>query len=161
VLQRSGSQRRSRGGVGRRPIPGLRAPPWLERLEGRTLLTFLPAVHHNTVANPVGVAAADFNAGGLPDLAVTLDTGDAVGVRLNDGAGDFPTQVGFPVGRRPLDIAAADFNADGVLDLAVSGESDTVSVLLGNGDGTFQNAAQYGGVFSPSGLAAGDLTGDG
>src|SRR5207253_4986851 len=48
------------------------------------------------------------------------------------------------VGRNPTSVTAGDFNGDGKLDLAVTNEgSNNVSVLLGNGDGTFQAAAEY------------------
>ena len=42
------------------------------------------------------------------------------------------------MGKHPFDIVAADFNGDGKMDLAVSDKgSNKVSVLMGNGDGTF------------------------
>ena len=57
---------------------------------------------------------------------------------------------------------AADFNGDGRTDLAVanSGTND-VSVLLSNGDGTFQNQVRYAVGDYPIALVAGDFTGDG
>ena len=60
-------------------------------------------------------------------------------------------------------IVAGDFTGDGHLDLAVAnGGSDTVSVLLGNGDGTFQPQVTYavGGRAADS-IVAGDFRGDG
>jgi len=55
-----------------------------------------------------------------------------------------------------------DFNADGKPDLAVANSgSDDVSVLLGNGDGAFQTAVNYGAGSVPYSLAAGDFNGDG
>ena len=60
-------------------------------------------------------------------------------------------------------MALGDFNGDGKTDVAVANEvSNTVGVLLGNGDGTFQTAVTYGsgGVQSYS-VAVGDFNGDG
>jgi len=63
---------------------------------------------------------------------------------------------------------AADFNGDGVPDLAVSNSgchlstpSKTVSVLLGNGDGTFQAAVDYPAGCDSTSVTAADLNGDG
>ncbi len=57
---------------------------------------------------------------------------------------------------------AGDFTGDGHLDLAVANSGDnTVSVLLGNGDGTFQPQVTYAVGQAPQALVAGDFTGDG
>src|SRR5687768_3363304 len=58
----------------------------------------------------------------------------------------FTPAAGYPVGPGPESLLAADFNGDGRLDLAAANHSgNSVSVLLGNGDGTFQ-AAQHNGT---------------
>src|SRR5207253_10874781 len=50
----------------------------------------------------------------------------------------------FAAGASPHSVAVGDFNGDGVPDLAVAGYgSNAVSVLLGNGDGTFQTALTF------------------
>ena len=57
---------------------------------------------------------------------------------------------------------AGDFSGDGRTDLAVANlGSNDVSVLLGNGDGTFQNQVRYPAGTSPFALVAGDFSGDG
>jgi hypothetical protein len=74
----------------------------------------------------------------------------------------FGLPVNYGVGLAGGAAAAADFNGDGRLDLAAANSgNNTVSVLLGNGDGTFQAARTYGAGNSPYSLLAVDLNGDG
>ena len=74
----------------------------------------------------------------------------------------------YSVGSIPSDIAVGDFNGDGKMDLAVANEGDSyandagsISILLGNGDGTFQPAINLTLVKNPMRIAAGDFNGDG
>ena len=70
--------------------------------------------------------------------------------------------VDLTAGAHPSSVAVDDFNQDGVADLAVTDYgSDTVSVLLGNGDGTFQAAVSYSVGSHPWSVAVGDFDGDG
>ena len=67
----------------------------------------------------------------------------------------------FDAGSFPHSVAVGDFNGDGLQDLAVATSgSDNVSVLLGNGDGTFQAARNFG-AGSAWSIAVGDFNGDG
>ncbi len=96
------------------------------------------------------------------------DSGDAVvGTAVLD-----PTTLGFTflpaigspatVGSRPQNALLGDFNNDGHLDLATTNSSDnTISISLGNGDGTFQLQATYAAGTSPSAIASGDFNQDG
>src|SRR5262245_61304542 len=72
----------------------------------------------------------------------------------------FSPAVNYPVNVGPQAVATADFNGDGKLDLAVTSGSTTVSVLLGNGNGTFQPAVDYATGSSPRSIAVGDFNGD-
>jgi len=75
--------------------------------------------------------------------------------------GNFP-RTDFPVGHSPNAIAVGDFNGDGKLDLAVTNEGDnTVSILLGNGKGTFQPQTTVSTGLGPDAIVAGDFNGDG
>jgi hypothetical protein len=66
------------------------------------------------------------------------------------------------VGQASVAVAVGDFTGNGILDLAVANAaSNTVSVLLGNSNGTFAPAVHYLVGSGPSGVAAGDFTGDG
>ena len=68
----------------------------------------------------------------------------------------------FGVGIGPLSVAVGDLNDDGKLDLAVAnGGSNTVSVLLGTGTGSFGAATNFGVGTGPEFVAVGDFNGDG
>jgi hypothetical protein len=112
------------------------------------------------------VAAGDFNGDGKLDLALTSAAGNCVIILASNGDGSFTQASGspIPVGNQPSAIAVGDFNGDGKLDLAITNETDnTVTILLGNGDGTFAEAA--GSPFpvgvGPTAIAVGDFDGSG
>src|SRR2546425_244962 len=70
--------------------------------------------------------------------------------------------LSFDAGSSPISLAIGDLNEDGKPDLAVANLSaNTVSVLLGNGDGTFGAKTDYGTRSNPNSVAIGDLNGDG
>ena len=61
----------------------------------------------------------------------------------------------------PQDVAAGDFNGDGIVDLAVATGNNSISVLLGEGDGTFPTHVEYPAPGHPSSVLVGDFNGDG
>jgi hypothetical protein len=74
----------------------------------------------------------------------------------------FAPAVDYPVGDSPQAVVSADFNGDGRLDLAVANYlSHSVSVLLGNANGTFQPALTSPTGANPRSLAVGDFNSDG
>jgi len=110
------------------------------------------------------IVIADLNGDGKLDLAVPNESLDAVSVLLGNGDGTFGAKADFAAGSRPVFVSVGDLNGDGKLDLAVADWSDGpggLSVLLGNGDGTFGPPTKY---FTPprsATVAIGDLNGDG
>ncbi len=97
----------------------------------------------NAVAGPIALTASDFNSDGNLDLAIVTQTTSDVSILLGNGDATFTqaTNSPFAVGKSPVAIATGDVNDDSHPDLAVVNQSDnTVSVLLGNGDGTFTAA---------------------
>src|SRR5215471_13203374 len=73
----------------------------------------------------------------------------------------FSPLANYAVGQSPQAIVSADFNNDHILDLAVANYSEsTVSVLLGNANGSFQPALTSPTGASPVSLAVGDFDGD-
>jgi hypothetical protein len=153
----------------------------LERLDDRIVPSFSPAVNYAAGIYPQEVVAADFNNDGILDLAAAYAGSDivipdpgsgAVGVRLGNGDGTFGSAINSAVGHSPTSLAVGDFNGDGKLDLVTGdynygGTTTDVTVLLGNGDGSFQTPASidlsYPGGFFGNGVesvAVGDFNGD-
>lgn len=123
--------------------------------------TFQPAATY-TISGASFYALADFNGDGKPDiLAVGAST---IYVLLNNGDGTFGAPVSTAISTNaPGAIAIGDFNGDGKADISLpvaapqNGYS-AVSILLGNGDGTFQapiNSSDY--VVTPSSAQVADL----
>jgi hypothetical protein len=65
----------------------------------------------------------------------------------------------YAVGTEANSVAVGDFNGDGIPDLAVA--AGGLSILLGNGDGTFQAAREYAAGGTPFSVVAADFNGDG
>jgi subtilase family serine protease len=128
-----------------------------------------------TTAFPEDVAVGDFNGDGIPDLAIATSNDCTVSVFLGKGDGTFTAGAKLNVGCYPSALAVGDFNGDGKADLAVAAEGTvppgqtgvhfvpgTVTILLGNGDGTFTPiAAKPATSFGPREIAVGDFNGDG
>jgi len=101
---------------------------------------------------PRSVLVADFNNDGKQDLAV-VNAGHSAGesgsvfVFLGNGAGGFEANASYVTGNASHSLAVGDLNGDGKLDLAVlNGSYDfggSVTILFGNGDGTFGGRADY------------------
>jgi hypothetical protein len=116
--------------------------------------------------SPNRISVADFNGDGIQDIAVTTLSTNTVSIYLGDGKGGFTVAANSPitVGTMPEYIAVGDFNRDGIPDMAIAnGESSTVSILLGNGNGTFTQAlgSPFEVGLSPTSIAVNDINNDG
>src|SRR5262249_9324906 len=128
--------------------------------------TFQTAVAYRVGLNPGALVVGDFGNGHL-DIATADSQSNTVSVLLGNGDGTFQNVISYNVGGDPLGLVAADFG-NGRLDLATCclGDYDlntgiydnpTVWVLLGNGDGTFQNPVSYAVGQGPLALVAADF----
>lgn len=132
--------------------------------------TFKTHVDYPVGTYPSAITIGDFNKDGKIDLAVANMTDGTISVLLGNGDGTFQTQVTYPA-PNASQLAAADFNSDGNLDLGVVDQSGcsafsplpagVVSVLFGNGDGTFQPHTDHATLPCPVALTSGDFNGDG
>jgi hypothetical protein len=123
---------------------------------------------------PGPVVIADFNRDGRRDVAVATDAFDAVFVLLGRGDGTFEAAEEFEVGTSPTALVAADFDGDGRLDLlttdnfgslefrgaGVGDADDSVSVLVGRGDGRFDVRRAFAVNVAPADAVVVDLNGD-
>ena len=101
---------------------------------------------------PSSVLAADFNGDGIEDLAVANaghhpGESGSVSIFLGRGSGDFVAGTRYMTGSASHSLALGDLNGDGKIDMAVLNSSydfgGSVSVMFGNGDGTFGGRVDY------------------
>jgi VCBS repeat protein/FG-GAP repeat protein len=108
---------------------------------------------------------ADFNGDHIPDMATVNSDTNTVSILINNGDGTFRPHIDFATGPGPNGLAAVDWNKDGKIDLVVSnGGADaahSVSILMGNGDGTFQPHHDIPGAPNANSIAVGDFNHDG
>ena len=113
-----------------------------------------------------GLAVADFNGDGFPDIAVTDDYANQVTVYLNDGHGNFTKSVVTTLtatGYAGLGyLVSGDVNEDGKQDLIVApiGGLQYDIVLLGNGDGTFAQGQILNSTYGFQNAQLIDINGD-
>ena len=124
--------------------------------------TFQPPVQYAAGDQPFSVVAADFNHDGNLDLAVANSLSDYLSILIGNGDGTFQPAVQSPPVASPDFVTVGDFNGDGKLDLlalSYANPCKCISVLFGNGDGTFQNPVITEPTFAVYTVGVGDFNG--
>ncbi len=123
-----------------------------------------------TQGDPSSIAVANLD-GKAPDIIVSSTTdSDAINVLLNNGDGTFQSASSYNVGPglnndpsaggRPITVA--DLTQDGGTDLVIPNAlAGDLSVLVGNGDGSFQPQRRFDALSDPVAVVSGDFTGQG
>ncbi len=129
--------------------------------------TFPTKVKYPTGDVPVYVHGADINGDSAIDLAVANKFDNTVSLYINNGDGTFASQVTVESGYHPSSTRLADLDNDSIQDLVVTNEqatldpgSDSISVLYGNGDGTFQSRVSFQVEDEPQESEVADFNGD-
>lgn len=131
--------------------------------------TLQPRRDFATGRQPLSVAIADLDGDDIPDIVTANVGSETVSVLLGIGDGTFQPHQDIAMGRTNQSVVVGDLDLDGTPDLAIANNSVdaggincNISVLLGNGNGTFQPRRDFTiAVNSFSvGLVIGDLNGD-
>ena len=137
-------------------------------LTGRWNGTFNTTAKYVVGVKPTAIASAQFTSSGRPDLAVTNQNDNSVSILLQNQDNTFTAKLdpstgkNFATGSGPAGITVGDFNRDGNQDIAVTNQTETtntVSILRGNGDGTFLVHTDFPAGSGPVGIVAGNFTG--
>jgi hypothetical protein len=135
--------------------------------------TFRPNVEYPVAGQTQDLAAGDFNGDAKIDLVVTINTPSiSLSLLTGNGDGTFHAPVNFPntSGFDSPSVVATDVNNDGKLDVVILHSiacftapciaAETITVMLGNGDGTFQTR-ELAAPQHMHAMAAGDFNRDG
>ena len=119
-------------------------------------------------SGPQSVAIAEFNADSRPDIVTANLNSDDVSVLLGNGDGTFHAQQRLVAGDNPFSLAVSDLNTDGYPDIVTANQgsspsyySSSVSVFLGNGNGSFQSQKHFLTSSESRSVAVADLDADG
>lgn len=132
--------------------------------------SFGAATNFAAGSGPRSIISVDFNQDGKADLAVANEGSGTVSILLGNGSGIFNTALNFPIGvvdslgnsaTNALSITSADFNGDSIPDLATSNSANNISVLLGDGVGSFGTVTNFTTGDFPIKIVSADFNTDG
>jgi len=138
---------------------------------------FEPITSCWTNANIQSVAVGDLNGDGHVDVVTENDSyfnvwpiyPHSVSILLGNGDGTFAVADSMGTNALPFLVVLHDLNGDGKLDLLLPltpgpfahSQSSAIEVMLGHGDGSFEDRAEYGTGLAPMSIAVDDMNGDG
>ncbi len=109
-------------------------------------------------------ATADFNGDGIPDLVFSSSAGSSAAVYIGNGNGTFAAVRTYAASGAGsfIDVQIGDFNNDGKKDLVLASNTGYLSVLHGNGDGSFRAAVSCSiGALTFQSVTVADFNNDG
>lgn len=121
---------------------------------------FLAKVEYGTNTQPYDVTVADLRGTGVKDIIVTNSGSANMSVFLGDGDGTFDgtARADYVTGTTPTGVVVGNFDGVGLDDIAVTNSgSNTVSIFLSNGVGTFAAKVDYATGNEPRNIAVGDF----
>jgi hypothetical protein len=126
-------------------------------------VTFIQGKYNSKDATTASIANGDFDNDGILDL-VTINY-RKLSFYKGLGGGRFANPVNQTISQGLGQVTVADFNGDGKLDLAVAsgssyGTSGVVTILLGNGNGSFNPGTNISTAGAPGSIALADFNGD-
>ena len=129
--------------------------------------SFGPKTDFATGSIPTSVTSEDFDGDGKPDLAVANLFSDTISILLGDGAGSFTLKGDFATDTGPYTVTSDDFNGDSRPDLAVANIGplasigpNSISVLLGDGTGSFAASIDFATGSTSRSLTSNDFNRD-
>src|SRR5204862_5967819 len=117
-------------------------------------------------SNPTSVAVGDLDGDGAADLIVGNDliaAGSFFGSVLvlpGNGDGSFQAAMSSATGGQPASVVVADVDGDGHMDAVTANRAsrgNTISILIGHGNGAFVQAPRFAAGSGPSSVVAGDF----
>ncbi len=154
-------------GTGTHTITPSGTVPVMHALLGNGNRTFSPYAMTALVGGtPTHITSGDLNRDGIIDLVARDSADNTISILIGNGDGTFQTRATRTVGVSALshhDITKlADINGDKILDiLTLDSSDDTLTILLGVGNGTFGSRVTIATGDSPYGLQVGDINNDG
>jgi FG-GAP-like repeat/FG-GAP repeat len=126
-------------------------------------VTFTQGKYSSNDTTTASIANGDFDGDGILDL-VTINH-QTLSFYKGLGGGKFANPVNQSVPQGLGQVTVADFNGDGKLDLAIASgnfysSSGVVTILLGNGNGTFTQGTNISTSGAPGSIALADFNGD-
>ncbi|NOT33177.1 MAG: hypothetical protein HOP12_03305 [Candidatus Eisenbacteria bacterium] len=135
--------------------------------------TFGPGTTYPCGVTPFSIAASDFDADGIVDLAIGNITSNNISILIGQGNGGIGTGAfvaggSFPANDAPYGVKVADWSGDGIVDLVVANNTSarSVSILVGGGsasvgDGSFDAPTTFATTGPPRNTQVGDFDEDG